>query len=189
MPQLILASASARRLALLGQIGVTPDRVEPADIDETPHAKELPKVYAARMAREKATLVAAKNRENFVLAADTVVSCGRRILPKADNNEQVSACLKLLSGRSHTVITGVCVLNPDGKTAQRINMTKVMFKRLSEEEIKTYLESEEGLGKAGGYAIQGRAGAFVKHLNGSYSSVVGLPLYEAANLLTGLGYE
>jgi septum formation protein len=186
---LVLASASPRRLELLAQIGIRPDAVEAADVDETPHKSEPPRQVAVRLARAKASLVAARRPEAFVLAADTVVALGRRILPKAGTDAEVAACLALLAGRAHRVLTGVCAIAPGGRTAARLVETRVRFKRLSAQDIRAYLQSGEGLGKAGGYAVQGRAGGFVIDLQGSYSSVVGLPLYETANLLAGLGYR
>lgn len=189
MPKLILASQSARRISLLQQIAITPDLVTPADIDETPLKTELPRQYAMRMAQEKARIVSQKNQEDFVLAADTVVACGRRILPKAENDQQVRYCLNILSGRQHTVITAICIVSTNGKIVTKSVETKVKFKKLSAQEINDYITSLEGIGKAGGYAIQGLAGAFVKSLNGSYSAVVGLPLCETLGLLTGLGWK
>lgn len=189
MPKLILASQSARRISLLQQVAITPDLVTPADIDETPLKTELPRRYAMRMAQEKARIVSQKNQGDLVLAADTVVACGRRILPKAENDQQVRDCLNILSGRQHTVITAICVVSTNGKIVTKSVETKVKFKKLSAQEINDYIVSLEGIGKAGGYAIQGLAGAFVKSLNGSYSAVVGLPLCETLGLLTGLGWK
>lgn len=187
--RLILASASARRLALLEQIGVTPDRVEAADIDESPRPRELPRRYAARMAAAKLDAVAAWHGGAFVLAADTVVARGRRILPKAEDAATARQCLERLSGARHRVYGGLILRAPDGRRVARVVLTAVVFKRLSDSEIDDYLESGEWRGKAGGYAIQGRAAAFVRRLNGSYSNVVGLPLFEAARLLSGLGWR
>jgi septum formation protein len=186
---LVLASASPRRLELLGQAGVTPDRVDPSDIDETPRAKETPRLLALRLAREKAAAAAARSPGAFVLAADTVVAVGRRVLPKAETEEQARACLGLLSGQAHKVLTGVAVIAPDGRQAARLAEARVKFKRLTPREIDGYIASGEWRGKAGGYAIQGRAGAFVTALQGSYSAVVGLPLYETLALLEGLGWR
>jgi len=186
---LILASASPRRKDLLLQIGITPDEIISADIDETPLKKELPSSYALRLAAEKASKVRSSNKISFIIAADTVVSCGRTILPKAESPEQVKECLQILSGRSHCVITAICVINPEGRESLRYISTKVRFKRLSAQEIDMYVKSSEGLGKAGGYAIQGIAGCFVKNINGSYSNIVGLPLFETMNSLNGLGYK
>lgn len=183
----MLASASPRRLELLRQIGFEPDAVDAAEVDETPLKDETPRRLAQRLAAEKAVAVAGRHDGAFVLAADTVVALGRRVLPKAERAEEVGDCLRLLSGRAHRVLTGLCVLAPDGRRAQRLVESRVHFKRLTADEIENYLEAGEGVGKAGGYAIQGRAGAFVTALQGSYSGVVGLPLYEAATLLGGLG--
>lgn len=185
--RLVLASASPRRLALLAQIGIVPDAVIPSDIDETPLRDEAPRVHAGRLAREKAQAVAEVEPEAFVLAADTVVACGRRILPKTLDRAEADRCLRLLSGRAHRVYTGLCLAG-DGAFSCRVVTTKVGIKRLSETEIAAYLDSGEWEGKAGGYAIQGLAAAFVREISGSYSSVVGLPLYETAQLLAGRGY-
>ena len=188
-PRLVLASASPRRLDLLRQIGLVPDAVEAADLDEAPHSDETPRRLAVRLAEAKAAHVAARVPSAFVLGADTVVAVGRRVLPKADDAEEVRACLRLLSGRAHRVLTGVAVAAPGGRVASRLVESRVHFKRLSDADIEAYLACGEGIGKAGGYAIQGRAGALVISLQGSYSGVVGLPLYETANLLTGLGFR
>ncbi len=187
-PRLILASASPRRLALLAQIGVVPDAVRAADLDETPAKGELPRAHALRLAREKAASIAATEAGGLVLAADTVVARGRRILPKAETDAEVRACLALLSGRAHRVYTAVALVVPGGAMHERVSETRVAFKRLSSAEIDAYLASGEGRGKAGGYAIQGHAAAFVRLLTGSYSGVVGLPLFEVASLLGGLGF-
>ncbi len=174
---------------LLLQIGVEPDAVIPADVDETPRPRELPRDHASRMAAEKAQTVAGGRAGTaFVLAGDTVVACGRRILPKAETEETARACLELLSGRRHRVITGLALVAPDGTLRRRTVSTAVAFKRLSTEEIAAYLASGEWRGKAGGYAIQGLAGMFVTGINGSYSNVVGLPVHETAMLLAGNGY-
>lgn len=189
-PRLILASASPRRLALLGSIGIVPDAVLPADIDETPRRDELPRPYAARVALEKAAHAAREaGPDDLVLAADTVVACGRRILPKADSATEVKACLGLLSGRRHLVHTAVVARLGQEKPRLRIVSTRVAFKRLTRDEIEAYAASGEGLGKAGGYAIQGRAAAFIPAINGSYGAVVGLPLAETLALITGLGFR
>lgn len=182
---LILASASPRRLALLEQIGIRPDRVVPSEIDETVRADELPRTHALRIATTKAKSIFEKFGEagTTILAADTVVACGRRILPKAEDDATVSKCLALLSGRRHTVMTAVAVIDASGKLRTRICETKVAFSRLGEREIADYCNSGEGLGKAGGYAIQGRAAVFVRFLSGSYSNVVGLPLMETFQML------
>jgi septum formation protein len=186
---LILASASPRRLELLRQIGIRPDLVVPAEIDETPLRGELPAAYAKRVAAAKAAAVAARHPGAFVLAADTVVACGRRILPKAEDEATARSCLTLLSGRRHRVLGAVELAAPDGRRSRRLVTTAVRFSRLTDEEIAGYLASGEWQGKAGGYAIQGRAAAFVPAVTGSYSNVVGLPLAETAAMLRGLGYE
>ena len=187
-PRLVLASASPRRLDLLAQIGVTPDQVQAAEIDETPHPNETPRLLASRLAHTKAETVAGDHRQSFVLAADTVVAVGRRVLPKAESTDEVRACLELMSGRAHKVLTAVILLAPGGRRASRLVETRLHMKRLTPQEIQSYLLSGEGIGKAGGYGIQGRAGGFIVSLEGSYSAVVGLPLYETQNMLTGLGY-
>ncbi len=185
---LVLASASPRRLALLRQVGIAPDAVVPADLDEAPRRRELPADYVRRVARDKAAAVAPQHGDAFVLAADTVVALGRRILPKAEDEATARDCLRRLSGRRHRVLGAVVVVAPDGRRAERLVTTAVTFKRLSAAEIEAYLASGEWRGKAGGYAIQGRAAAFIPRLNGSYPNVVGLPLTETLALLTGLGY-
>jgi septum formation protein len=193
-PELILASASPRRLGLLNQIGIDPEHLIPTHIDETPVKGELPRKLAVRLAEEKAmaarerALAAGAPPGALILAADTVVAVGRRILPKAETIEEASQCLRLLSGRAHRVYTGVCLLTPRGHTRQRLVETRVRFKRLSGREMEAYLASTEWRDKAGGYAIQGIAGAFVIKLVGSYSAVVGLPLNETVDLLVGEGY-
>jgi septum formation protein len=188
-PRLVLASASPRRLDLLRQIGLDPDLVDAAEVDESPLKDETPRRLAGRLAVDKALSVHARHPQAHVLAADTVVTLGRRVLPKAETTEEVAACLRLLSGRAHRVLTGLCAIAPDGRQAKRLVESRVQFKRLTDVDIAAYLAAGEGVGKAGGYAIQGRAGAFVMALQGSYSGVVGLPLYEAASLLAGLGYR
>ena len=188
LPRLILASASPRRLDLLRQIGIEQVVIDAAEIDERPLNNELPAAHAARLALAKARAVAARHGDGFVLAADTVVGCGRRILPKAETEAEAARCLALLSGRRHRVLGGICVIAPGGKTVQRLVTSIVRFKRLTAPEIASYIESGEWRGKAGGYAIQGRAGAFAIHLTGSYSNIVGLPLYEAQAMLRGLGW-
>jgi septum formation protein len=188
-PPLVLASASPRRLELLRQIGIVPDMSDPADIDETPLRNELPPAHALRLAREKVARVAPRHPGAYVLAADTVVACGRRILPKAADEKTARHCLELLSGRRHRVITGVAVVSPDGQLALRRVDSQVAFKRLSDAEIACYLASGEWCEKAGGYAIQGRAAALIRFISGSYSNVVGLPLFETAQLLAGRGYR
>ena len=185
---LVLASASPRRLDLLRQIGVVPDRVDPADIDETPGRGELPAAHVVRLAEAKARAVSPRHSGAFILAADTVVACGRRILPKAEDEKTARTCLQLLSGRRHRVYGGIALITPAGDLAIRRVVSHVQFKRLSEPELAVYLASGEWRGKAGGYAIQGRAAALVPWLSGSYTNVVGLPLYETAQLLAGRGY-
>lgn len=188
---LILASSSPRRLALLQQVGIQPDRILTPDVDETPARGELPRAHAARLAGDKAMAVATRvgRDAGYVLAADTVVACGRRILPKAATRDQARSCLELLSGRRHRVYGGICVASPDGRATTRVAMTMVQLKRLTADELQTYLDSGEWEGKAGGYAIQGLAAAFVPAINGSYSNVVGLPLAETIALLQGLGWR
>ncbi len=181
-----MASASPRRLALLAQIGVVPNGVVPADIDETAAPDEPPRRYAARMAASKARAVSVPGA--FILAADTVVALGRRILPKAHDPASVRACMAQLSGRRHHVLTALTLLTPEGAASHRINDSVVAFARLTEAQLDAYAECGEGIGKAGGYAIQGRAGAYVRLLLGSYSGVVGLPLFEVGQVLRGRGY-
>jgi septum formation protein len=193
-PRLVLASGSPRRLALLAQIGVSPEAILPSQIDEAPRRGEAPRALAERLAMEKALASAgiALKRADLApcltLAADTVVSVGRRILPKCEAADEAEACLKLLSGRAHRVYTGLALITRSGAARRRLVETRLRFKRLSREEFEAYLESGEWRGKAGGYAIQGLAGAFVERLVGSYSNVVGLPLAETAALLAGEGY-
>nr|WP_246548433.1 Maf-like protein [Ancylobacter oerskovii] len=188
---MVLASASPRRLALLAQAGIEPDALLPADIDETPERAELPRRLAVRLARQKLDAADARRRATgeydgaFLLAADTVVGVGRRILPKPELGEEAEDCLHLLSGRAHRVYTGVALMTPKGGIRTRLVETRVRFKRLSGEEITAYVASREWLGKAGGYAIQGLAGTFVVKLVGSYTNVVGLPLAETVALLAG----
>jgi len=192
--RLVLASASPRRLALLQQAGIEPDALLPADVDETPRKSETPRELARRLARDK--LAAAGDvarrrddmREAYLVSADTVVAVGRRVLPKAELADEAADCLRLLSGRQHRVYTAVCILSPKGNRRERVVETRVRFKRLSGREIEAYLASQEWRGKAGGYAIQGLAGAFVVKLVGSHSAVIGLPLYETLSLLEGEGY-
>lgn len=188
MAHLILASASPRRLELLRQIGIVPDLVVDPDIDETPARRELPAAYALRLAEAKAKRVAPDHPGDVILAADTVVACGRRILPKAETTAQAEACLTLLSGRRHRVLSGLCLIDSAGHAVTRLVVTTVSFKRLTRDEIDGYLATGEWQGKAGGYAIQGHAAALVSRISGSYSNVVGLPLYETAALLRGCGY-
>ncbi|MGI9414171.1 MAG: Maf family nucleotide pyrophosphatase [Hyphomicrobiales bacterium] len=192
--KLVLASGSPRRLALLEQAGLTPDLLNPTMVDELPRKNEAARKLAKRLARSKAEAaiharqVKDLGESRFVVAADTVVSVGRRIIPKPESIDEAHAALKLLSGRAHRVSTGVCIATPRNKFRERVVETKVRFKRLSREDIETYLMSGEWRDKAGGYAIQGRADAFVRTINGSYSNVVGLPLYEVVTLLHGAGF-
>ena len=185
--RLILASASPRRLDLLARIGVVPDAVDAADIDETPARGELPSPHAARLAAAKGAAVAARHPAALVLAADTVVGAGRRILPKAEDEATARACLALLSGRRHRVTTAVTLIDGEGVARHRLSTSIVTFKRLTPAEIDAYLASGEWRGKAGGYAIQGSAEAFVRFLSGSHSGVVGLPLFETRALLAAVG--
>ncbi|MEX0344784.1 MAG: Maf-like protein [Rhizobiaceae bacterium] len=193
--KLVLASGSPRRVEMLQQAGIEPDTLMPADIDETPQKSEHPRSLAKRLAKEKAEraieLLRARGEggEAFVLAADTVVAVGRRILPKAEMTDEAANSLRLLSGRSHRVYSGIALVTPAEKMRQRLVETRVRFKRLSREELESYLASGEWRGKAGAYAIQGLAGTFVVKLVGSYSNVVGLPLYETVSLLTGEGFR
>jgi septum formation protein len=187
---LILASESPRRRQLLAQAGIVPDRIIPAAIDESVRKGELPRLHALRLATEKARRVQSEHAgaPAFILAADTVVACGRRILPKAEDEAQVRECLSLLSGRRHQVLTGVALIAPDGRLRTRVALTRVSFLRLTAAQLDAYAQSREGEGKAGGYAIQGRAECFVKEISGSYSNVVGLPLALTVGLLAGAGY-
>lgn len=193
-PRLILASGSPRRLTLLSQIGITPDALRPASIDETPRRGEMPRTLASRLARAKAAASRDQIAEDpdladsIILAADTVVAVGSRVLGKPEVVEQAVASLELLSGRAHKVFTGVCVITPDDRARTRIVETRIRFKRLSRREIEAYIASREWRGKAGGYAIQGLAGCFVQKIIGSYTNVVGLPLTEVAGMLAGEGY-
>ena len=186
---LVLASASPRRLELLRQVGIEPDLVDPADIDETPGRDETPRLLASRLAREKARAVAARHPQAFVLGADTLVAVGRRILNKPESEAEARAMLALLSGRAHKVLTGVAVVAPGGRLSERLVETRVRFKRLSVEDTDGFIAGGDWNDAAGGYKIHQRAGAFVTELQGSYTSVVGLPLYEAVSLLTGLGWK
>lgn len=187
-PGLILASASPRRLDLLAQIGVVPDAVIAADINEDPISGELPRGHALRLACEKSAKIAGAHPDNLVLAADTVVGVGRRILPKTETEDEARACLALMSGRGHRVFTGVCLITAHGDVMRRVVETRIKMKVLSKAELDDYLASGEWQGKAGGYGIQGQAAAYIPTLIGSYSNVVGLPLFETRNLLTGAGY-
>jgi septum formation protein len=193
-PKLVLASGSPRRLSLLNQAGIEPDALRPTDVDETPKSGEHPRVCASRLARVKAE-AALKSiqlddelRGAYILSADTVVAVGRRILPKAELVDEASQCLRLLSGRNHRVYTAICVVTPKESIRARLVETRVRFKRLTEEDIQSYIGSGEWRGKAGGYAVQGIAGSFVVKLVGSYTNVVGLPLYESTILLAGEGF-
>jgi septum formation protein len=186
--RLVLASASPRRLDLLARIGVTPEAVVPADIDETVPKGELPRQHAMRLAREKADRVAASEPEALVLAADTVVAVGRRILPKVEDEETLRACMALLSGRRHRVLTAVALAVPAGRTMERLVETTIAMKRLSKQEIDYYASNGEWRGKAGGYALQGYGEVYVRRISGSYSNVVGLPLAETRVLLKAAGY-
>jgi septum formation protein len=186
--RLVLASASPRRRDLLAQIGLVPDLVDPADLDEAPLAREVPSSHALRLAQAKALEVARRHPDCFVLGADTVVACGRRILPKPVSEDEARVCLTLLSGRRHRVHGGIALVTPSGRLLTRRITTSVVFKQLAPGEIALYLASAEWQGKAGGYAIQGLAARFVRGIIGSYSNVVGLPLFETCNLLAGQGY-
>ncbi len=193
-PKLVLASGSPRRLALLNQAGIEPDALQPTEVDEIPVKGELPRALANRLAREKAQAALASVRidedlrGSYIIAADTVVAVGRRVMPKAEMLDEAAACLRLLSGRNHRVYTGICLVTPKEAFRQRLIETRVRFKRLSNEDLEAYLASGEWRGKAGGYAIQGLAGTFVVKMVGSYTNVVGLPLYETMSLLAGEGY-
>jgi len=193
--KLVLASGSPRRVELLQQAGIEPDRLVPTEIDESPLRAEHPRSLAKRLCVAKAEKALERLKKDdeagncFILGADTVVSVGRRILPKAEIREDAANCLRLLSGRAHRVYTGVCLITPAGKVRQKLVETRVRFKRLSREELDLYLETGEWRGKAGGYAIQGLAGCFVVRLAGSYTNVVGLPLYETLGLLTADGFK
>lgn len=186
-PRFILASASPRRLDLLAQIGVVPDAVIPADINEDPLDGELPRGHALRLAQEKAMTISARRPGDIILAADTVVGVGRRILPKTETEDEARACLSLMSGRGHRVFTGVALVNSGMNLNYRVVETRLRMKRLSAPEVDTYIATGEWQGKAGGYGIQGYADAFISRITGSYSNVVGLPLFETRNLLMSVG--
>jgi len=194
-PKFVLASGSPRRLSLINQAGIEPDALQPADVDEMPRKGELPRACANRLARAKAEAALASVRLNeelrgaYILAADTVVAVGRRILPKAELLDEAAQCLRLLSGRNHRVYTAITLVTPKEAFRHRLVETRVRFKRLSAEDIEAYLASGEWRGKAGGYAVQGIAGSFVVKLVGSYTNVVGLPLYETLALLSGEGFD
>jgi septum formation protein len=193
-PKLVLASGSPRRLSLLNQAGIEPDSLQPTEVDEIPVKGELPRALANRLAKTKAQAALAsvkideELRGSYILAADTVVAVGRRVMPKAEMLDEAAACLRLLSGRNHRVYTGICLVTPKETFRQRLIETRVRFKRLSTEDVEAYLASGEWRGKAGGYAIQGLAGTFVVKMVGSYTNVVGLPLYETMSLLGGEGF-
>ncbi len=193
-PKLVLASASPRRLSLLGQVGIEPDALRPASIDETPKKGEMPRTLVKRLSLEKAKYAQAnivndpEFADAYILAADTVVAVGRRILMKPQFVEEAIASLQLLSGRSHRVFTSVTLITPENNARSKLVETRIRFKRLSKEEMDSYIASREWRGKAGAYAIQGIAGAFVQKLSGSYTNVVGLPITETVNLLTGEGF-
>ncbi len=187
-PSLILASTSPRRLELLKQIGVTPDQVAAPVCDETSLKNELPYALALRLATQKAQSLTAKFPGAIILGGDTVVACGRRLLPKCETADEVKQCLELLSGRRHRVYGGICVIDAKGKVHARVAESALLFKRLSAEEIAAYVKSGEGQGKAGGYALQGRAAGFIKWMSGSPSNIIGLPLFEAQQLLRNAGY-
>src|SRR3982751_5059549 len=193
-PKLVLASGSPRRVQLINQAGIEPDSLRPTDIDETPQRGELPRACATRLARARAEAALGLVRVDeelqgaYILSADTVVAVGRRILPKAELLDEATQCLRLLSGRNHRVHTAVCLVTPGEAFRQRLVETRVRFKRLSEEDIEAYLASGEWRGKAGGYAAQGLAGSFIVKIVGSYTNIVGLPLYETATLLSGEGF-
>jgi septum formation protein len=187
MPSLVLASASPRRQQLLARIGVTADAIIPADIDETPLKAELPRVYARRMAAQKAAVVAAAHPDSAILSGDTVVAAGRRILPKAETEADARMCLDLLSGRRHMVLSAVTLMLPGGRSLHRLSESTVIFKRLHPQEIDAYIASGEWQGKAGGYAIQGSAEALIRSMAGSYSGIMGLPLYETRSMLVTAG--
>jgi septum formation protein len=192
--KLVLASASPRRLALIEQVGISPDLLNPVDIDETPQKRESPRGLSLRLARKKAQsarnapLVRNLGEGVFILAADTVVSVGRRVVDKPQSADEARGALQLLSGRSHRVFTSIALISPDGKERSRVVDTKVRLKRLTRADVDAYLMSDEWRGKAGGYAIQGRAAAFVRWMSGSYSCVVGLPLHETVQMLQAGGY-
>ncbi len=186
---LVLASASPRRLELLRQVGIEPDRVDPADIDETPQRDETPRRLVARLAIGKAQAVAARHPEAHVLAADTIVAVGRRILGKPEDEADARRMLTLLSGRPHKVLTGVAVIAPEGRTASRVVESRITFKRITDRELDAFIAGGDWTDASGGYKIHRLAGAFVTDISGSYTSVVGLPLYETLNLLGGLGWR
>ena len=185
---LILASASPRRQALLADAQIYVDEILPSDINETPLKSETPDTYAKRMANTKAQIIALQRPKGFVLGADTVVACGRHILPKAETTEELRSCLKLLSGRQHRVYTGLALAQPNGKMITRLSLSKVAFRRLSASDIDALARHGDGIGKAGGYAIQGQAGLYIRKISGSYSNIVGLDLHQLAGLLLAVGF-
>ena len=185
----ILASASPRRVELLAQIGIIPTEIVPADIDETALPSETPALYAERMAYEKAVKIAGNYSKTRILAADTVVAVGRRILPKAETEAEARACLKLLSGRQHRVFGGICLMDKDGRAYQRLSVTTVRFRRLAADELDAYIQFGDWQGKAGGYAIQGMAARYISTISGSYSNIVGLDLYQTSGMLRAVGYS
>lgn len=184
----ILASASPRRVQLLEQIGLKPKKILPADIDEDPKKQELPAELAKRLSKSKARKIANINPDKFIIAADTVVALGRKILPKAETEQEARSCLNLLSGKKHHVYGGICIITDTGKTITRLCNTSVKFKKLSVEEIETYIKSDEWHGKAGGYALQGLAASYITNISGSYSNVVGLSLFDVSQILKGNGF-
>ena len=188
-PELILASASPRRLQLMAQLGLEPTKIVPADIDETAHKSEMPLAYAKRMADEKASLIASRHPEGFIIGGDTVAAVGRRILPKAETEDDVRHCLSLLMGRSHRVYGGLALICPDGRKIVKASISHVVFKRLDKGDIDSYIAQGDWQGKAGGYAIQGAAARYIKQIRGSYSQIMGLDLYLLSNMLTGAGYR
>jgi septum formation protein len=187
IPQLVLASASPRRRELIARLGIVPAAISAADIDETPHPREVPRDYARRMASEKALAVTAPGAH--VLAGDTVVACGRRILPKAEDEATARACLELLSGRRHRVLSAIALKNPNGTLREKLSETVVRFKQLDREEVEAYIAGGDWEGKAGGYAIQGSAEGLIAWISGSHSGVVGLPLFETRALLRSAGFQ
>lgn len=187
--KLILASSSPRRVELLQQINIIPDKIVPADINETPQKSEKPRYLALRLAQQKAEFIHEKQQDNYILAADTVVSCGQQILDKAENQDQARNYLKKLSGRRHQVHGGIALITPEGRLFSRYCLTRINFKPLTAQDIDLYIKNGEWQGKAGGYAIQGYAGSFIKYLSGSYSNVVGLSLYDTIKILDSAGFK
>jgi len=185
----ILASSSPRRLALLADIGIVPTKILAADIDESPLPQEQPRNLALRLALEKLSVISAREKGSFILAADTVVAVGRRVLPKADTAADVRMCLRLMSGRRHHVLTAIALQSPQGKIRHRVCDSVVIFRQLLSQDIEEYVQSHEGIGKAGGYAIQGKAAALIRFISGSYSNIVGLPLFDLAQMLKSAGWD